>query len=60
MKAILSHKEAQKIQKILHRHAEGGARVAALAVFEGEVAAEGTPAVVAGEAGRAACCDEVF
>ena len=32
----------------------------ALAVFEGEVAAEGTLAVVTGEAGRAARRDEVF
>jgi len=34
--------------------------VAALAVFEGEVAAEGTLAVVTGQAGCVACCDEVF
>ena len=31
-----------------------------LAVFEGEVAAEGTFAVVTGETGRATGCDEVF
>ena len=34
--------------------------MAALAVFEGEVAAEGTLAVVTGQAGCVACCDEVF
>lgn len=34
--------------------------MAALAVFEGEVAAEGAFAVVTGETGRAARCDEVF
>ena len=34
--------------------------MAALAVFEGEIAAEGALAVVTGETGRAACCDEVF
>ncbi len=34
--------------------------MAALAVFEGEIAAEGTLAVVAGKTGRAACRDEVF
>ena len=34
--------------------------MAAFAVFEGEVAAEGTFAVVTGEAARAACGDEVF
>jgi len=34
--------------------------VAALTVFEGEVAAEGAFAVVTGETGCAACGDEVF
>ena len=34
--------------------------MAALAVFEGEIAAKGALAVVTGETGRAACCDEVF
>lgn len=58
-----SHKEAQIAEnflRVLLRHAEGGARVAALALFEAEVAAEGTFAVVTGETGRAARCDEVF
>ena len=34
--------------------------MAALAVFEGEVAAEGTLAVVTGQAGRSTCRDEMF
>ena len=45
---------------MLHRHAKGGAGVAALAVFEGEVAAEGAFAVVTGETGHIAGGDEVF
>jgi hypothetical protein len=56
---ILATKK-NKRQKILLGHAEGWAGVAAFAVFEREVAAEGAFAVVAGEAGRAAGCDEVL
>src|ERR1041384_5213235 len=56
---ILATKK-HKRQKILLRHAEGWAGVAPLAVFEVEVAAEGTLAVVTGQAGRAACADEMF
>jgi hypothetical protein len=59
MKFILATNR-QKKTKILIRHPEGWAGVAALAVFEGEVAAEGTLAVVTGQTGRAAGCDEVF
>ena len=58
-----SHKEAQKNTKFptgLLGHAEGRARVAAFAVFEGEVAAEGALAVVTGETARGARRREVF
>ena len=54
--ATKRHKNA----KLLLRHAEGGAGVAAFAVFEGEVAAEGAFAVVAGETGCAAGGNEVL
>jgi hypothetical protein len=43
-----------------HGHPEGWAGVAALAVFEGEVAAEGALAVVTGQTGRVACGGEMF
>jgi hypothetical protein len=59
MKFILATNR-QKKTKILIRHAESRTGVAALAVFEGEVAAEGTLAVVTGQTGRAAGCDEVL
>ena len=55
-----SHKEAQKAQTFLIGHAEGWPGVATLAVFESEVAAEGTLAVVTGQTGRAARGDEMF
>jgi len=58
--ATKKHKRQKKLFRVLLRHAEGRAGVAALAVFEGEVAAEGAFAVVTGETGRAAGCDEVF
>jgi len=58
--ATKKHKRQKKLFRVLLRHTEGRAGVAALAVFEGEVAAERAFAVVAGETGRAAGCDEVL
>jgi len=60
MEIILATKKHKKVLNFLLRHPEGWAGVAALAVFEGEIAAEGAFAVVTGETSCAACGDEVF
>src|SRR5215213_5353149 len=58
--ATKKHHKYRFLFRVLLEHAEGWARVAALAVFEGDLAAEGALAVVTRETGRAACRDEVF
>ena len=59
MKAILATKKFKKY-KNLHGHAEGWAGVASLAVFECEIAAEGSLSIVTRQARRAARRDEMF
>jgi hypothetical protein len=60
MREILPQKAGKAQDKVLHRHPKSWTGVAALAVFEGQIAAKGFSAIVTGQTRRAACCYEVF
>jgi hypothetical protein len=59
MREILPQKST-KAQKFLHRHAEGWSGVAALAVFECEIATKRSLAIVTRETRRAARGDKML
>jgi len=59
MREILPQKST-KAQNFLHRHPKSWTGMATLAVFEGQIAAEGSLAVVTRDTRRAAGGDKVF